>query len=80
MARRAIPTNEFPKNGELVLIQLFAGAIDPRQFKVRVRFRAGVTRKMFAAARDPLLAHRVVERAGIAHGLLDRFSVTTTAQ
>src|SRR5439155_24929090 len=45
-----------------------------------VRLRAGVTGKMFAAARDPLLAHRVVERAGIAHHLLDRFAVTTAAE
>src|SRR5438874_2431047 len=47
---------------------------------MRVGLRAGVTWKMFAAARDPLLAHRVVERAGIAHHLLDRFAVTTAAE
>ena len=47
---------------------------------MRIRFRAGVTGKMFAAARDPLVAHPVVERAGVAHDLLDRFPVTAPAQ
>src|ERR1700693_6284048 len=35
---------------------------------------------MFAAAPDPLVAHRVVKRSCIAHNLLDRFAVTTAAQ
>jgi hypothetical protein len=35
---------------------------------------------MFAAAGDPLLAHRVIERASVAHNLLDIFSVTTAVQ
>src|ERR1043166_4970909 len=47
---------------------------------MRVRSRAGITGEVFAAARDPLLAHRVVERAGVAHDLLDIFAVATTAQ
>src|SRR5204863_9912269 len=47
---------------------------------MRVRFRGRISGKMFAAARDPLLSHRVVERAGIACHLLDRLSVTTAAQ
>src|SRR5262249_19056497 len=47
---------------------------------MRVRFCAGVTREMFAAARDSLLAHGVVESAGVAHDLLDRFSITAPAQ
>src|SRR5437867_10183835 len=47
---------------------------------MRVGSRTGVTGKMFAATCDPLLAHCVVERAGVAHDLLDRFAVTATAQ
>src|ERR1700730_5180275 len=35
---------------------------------------------MFAAACDSLLAHRIVECAGISRDLLDRFPVTTAAQ
>src|SRR5215208_2657625 len=35
---------------------------------------------MFAAARNPLLAHRVIERAGIAHNLFHIFSVTPAVQ
>jgi hypothetical protein len=35
---------------------------------------------MFATARDPLLAHGLIERAGIAHNLLDIFSVAPAAQ
>src|SRR5438046_9969141 len=47
---------------------------------MRVRFRGRISGKMFATARDPLLSHRVGERAGIACHLLDRLSVTTAAQ
>src|SRR2546421_8069849 len=47
---------------------------------MRVRFRTGVTGKMFAATRDSLVAHRVVEHAGVANDLLDGFPITTTAQ
>src|SRR5205814_10732140 len=32
--QRAVPTNKFAKYGELILIQLFTGAVDPRQFVV----------------------------------------------
>src|SRR5260370_41173175 len=35
---------------------------------------------MFAAARDPLLSHRVVEGSGITHDLLNSFAVTAAAQ
>src|SRR5260370_35716993 len=35
---------------------------------------------MFAAARDPLLSHRVVEGSGITHDLLNCFAVTAAAQ
>src|SRR6266446_1727803 len=68
------------ENRELVLIQLFARPIDLRQFVMRVRLRGRVSGKMFTAAGDPLFAHRVVERAGIAHHLLDGFTVTSAAQ
>src|SRR5260370_12252281 len=47
---------------------------------MRVRFRGRVTGKMLAAAGYPLFPHRFVERAGIAYYLLDRLSVTATAQ
>src|SRR6266403_1266904 len=47
---------------------------------MRVRFRGRVSGKMFAAAGDSLISHRVVERAGIAYHLLDRLSVTPAAQ
>ena len=36
--------------------------------------------EMFSAACDPLPFHRLVERAGVANDLLDRFSVTTATQ
>src|SRR4029453_13239023 len=35
---------------------------------------------MFAAAGDPLLPHRLIERTGIAHNLLDGFSVAPAVQ
>src|SRR6266480_4342136 len=35
---------------------------------------------MFTAAGDPLLSHPVVEDAGIAHDLLNRFAITAAAQ
>ena len=35
---------------------------------------------MFAAAGDPLLAHSLIKRTGIAHNLLDVFSVASAAQ
>src|SRR5437588_5362053 len=35
---------------------------------------------MFAAARDPLLAHRIIKRAGVADNLLDCFTIATATQ
>src|SRR5260370_3867401 len=35
---------------------------------------------MFATARDSLVAHRIVKRAGVAHDLLHRFSITPSAK
>src|ERR1700756_3659030 len=35
---------------------------------------------MFAAAGDPLLAHGLIKRTGIAHNLLDVFSIASAAQ
>jgi hypothetical protein len=39
----------------------------------------GITGEMFAAARDPLFSHRLVERAGISNDL-DSSTVATAAQ
>ncbi len=47
---------------------------------MRVTLGGGITRKVFAAAHDPLLAHRVVECSRIANDLFDRLSVATTTQ
>src|SRR5436305_14844324 len=47
---------------------------------MRVRSRGRVSGKMFTAARDPLLSHRVVEGSGITHDLLNCFAVTAAAQ
>src|SRR5436305_3471124 len=68
------------KHRELILIELFPCAIDPRQFKMSVGFRAGVSREMFATARNSLVAHRVIERTGITDNLVDRFPITSPAQ
>src|SRR5437762_10316482 len=35
---------------------------------------------MFAAARDSLVAHPIVERAGVAHDLFDGFSITPSTK
>src|SRR5213594_4359992 len=35
---------------------------------------------MFAAARDPLFAHSVIKRTGIAHNLFNSFSVAAATQ
>ena len=42
--------------------------------------RGRVTGKMFAATGDPLVAHRVVECAGVANDLVDGFAVAASAQ
>src|SRR5260370_36313647 len=47
---------------------------------MRIDGRRGVTRKVFAAACDPLPSHCIIECAGVAHDLLDRFPITTTTQ
>src|SRR5207253_5493422 len=54
--------------------------IDFGQVVMRIDSRGGVTGEMFAATGDPLLAHRVVERSGIANDLLDGFAVAASAQ
>ena len=72
--------NEFSEDGQLVSIELFAAASDSRQLVMSIGTRGGISGKMFAAARDPLSSHRFVERARIAHDLIDIFSVATAAQ
>src|SRR5689334_5606639 len=47
---------------------------------MRIRFGAGISRKMFAAAGDSLISHPVVKRTGVAHDLLDGFPVTPSTK
>jgi hypothetical protein len=79
-AQRAVPTDEGAKDSELFAVQLLACTLNLWQIVMRIDGCRGVTGKMFTAARDPLLSHCVVERAGVADNLLDRLAVTTAVQ
>src|SRR5581483_512845 len=57
-----------------------ARAINLRQLLMRVDGRGGISGEMFSATGDALFTHRGIEGAGIAHHLVDIFSVTTAAQ
>ena len=71
--------DKLAEHGQLFAIQFLTGPINFRQLVVRVDGRGGIAWKMLAAARDPLLPHRVVECPGIANDLFHRFSVTPAA-
>src|SRR5438045_8900023 len=79
-AQRAVLTRKMAKDRQLLSVQLLARAVDFRQIVMRVHRRRGVTGKMFAAAQDPLLAKRVVKRAGQPNDLFDVLAITTPAQ
>ena len=79
-AQRAVPTREMPKDGQLFFVELGAGAIDFREIVMRIYRRGRVAGKMFAATQDPLLAKRVVKRAGQPNDLFDVLAITTPAQ
>src|SRR5207253_9394497 len=55
---------ECAKDCQLVCIEFDAGALDHRQIVMRIHHRGGVSGKMFAAACDALLSHRIIKGAG----------------
>ena len=57
-----------------------ARALDFRQIVMRIERRGGVAGKMFAAARDPLLAQGVVECARQPNDFVDGRAVAAAAQ
>src|ERR1051326_5885000 len=67
------------KDGELFLIQLFAGAINFWQTVVSIHHGGGIAGKMFPAAGDGGGTERVIEGAGISDHLLNTFSVAAPA-
>src|SRR5207253_8790044 len=57
---RVVPTCKLSEHGEFFSIQFLARAIDLGQTVMGIDSRGRVTREMFAATGDPLVAHRVV--------------------
>ena len=72
--------DKLPEHSQFVLLKFFAGAIDSRQLVMSICRRGGVTGKMLAAVCDPLPSHCLIECPGVAHDLLDSFSVAPAAQ
>ena len=72
--------SEGAEHGEFAGVEFGAGAVDARQFVVRIEPGESIAGKMFAAGKNPFGGHRRAEGLGIGDGFLDAAAVATAAQ